>query len=84
MLVRCKHKHISQEKADLSVAVCEMDLQMAEALRTAGGNQQHSAGAEVELWRCSRTSQEVLRLQLFHSLQPPAGQLNQGPLGEVR
>ena len=75
---------MSKEKADLSVAVCEVDLQVAEALCTAGGNQQHSACAEVELWGGICAPQEVLGLQLLHPLQPPAGQLNQRTLGEVR
>lgn len=61
-----------------------MDLQVAEALRAAGGNQQHGAGAEVELWRGVCTPQEVLGPQLLHPLQPPAGQLDQRTLGEVR
>ena len=72
------------EKADLSVAVREVDLQVAEAVCAAGGNQQHSASAEVELRGSIRTPQEVLGPQLLHPLQPPTGQLNQRTLGEVR
>ena len=79
-----KLKHISKEKADLSVAVCEVNLQVTEALCTAGGNKQYCAGAEVELWRGICTPQEVLSPQLLHTLQPPVGQLNQRTLGEVR
>lgn len=78
MLLKCKLK------ADLSVAVCEVDLQVAKAVATAEGDQQHSAGAEVELWGGICTPQEVLGPQLLHPLQLPAGQLDQRTLGEVR
>lgn len=56
-----------KQMADLSVEVCQMDLQMAESVGTAGGNQQHSAGAEVELWRGVRASQEVVCPKLLHT-----------------
>lgn len=82
--LNCMVKHISKEDADLSVEVCQVDLQVAEALGTAGGNQQHSAGAEVELWGGICAPQEVLSPQLLHTLQPPTGQFNQRTLGEVR
>lgn len=57
---------------------------MAEALSAAGGNQEHGAGAEVKLRRSVGAPQEVLCPQLLHPFQPAAGQLYQGPLGEVR
>lgn len=57
---------------------------MAEALSTAGGNQQHGAGAEVELWGGICAPQEVLGPQLLYPLQSAAGQLDQRTLGEVR
>lgn len=61
-----------------------MDLQVAEALCAAGRDEQHGAGAEVELRGGIGTPQEVLGPQLLHPLQPPAGQLDQRTLGEVR
>lgn len=73
-----------KHRAHLSVAVCEVNLQVAEALCTAGGYQQHGTGAEVELWGGIRAPQEVLGPQLLHLLQLPTGQLNQRTLGEVR
>lgn len=83
MLLNCE-AYISDENTDLSVEVCEVDLQVAEALCTAGGNLKNGAGAEVELRRGVCAPQEVLGPQLLHPLQPPTGQLDQRTLGEVR
>ena len=57
---------------------------MAEAVCGSGRDVQHGAAAQVELGRGVGAAQEVLGAELLHALQAAPGQLDQGPLGEMR